>query len=95
MRAAKIDRNQPEIVEALRKAGCTVTLLHKVGAGCPDLLVGRGGINYLIEVKDGQLPPSARKLNDLQVKYHGIWRGQVAVAKSVQEAFDIVGLFPR
>jgi hypothetical protein len=39
-RAAKIDANQPQIVEALRKAGATVHSLAAVGNGIPDLLVG-------------------------------------------------------
>lgn len=42
-RAPKIDRNQPEIVEALRKAGAFVQSLAGVADGCPDLLVGYGG----------------------------------------------------
>ena len=88
---AKVDANQAEIVDALRKAGCTVQLLHKVGGGCPDILVGRGD-NYLIEIKDGAKSPSQRKLKGIQEKWHGQWRGQVAVAKNVQEAFDIVGI---
>ena len=48
MRAAKIDANQNEIVDALRKAGCSVQILSSVGKGCPDILVGRGGRNYLL-----------------------------------------------
>lgn len=40
MRAAKVDKNQPEIVEALRAEGAVVQHLHAVGVGCPDLLVG-------------------------------------------------------
>ena len=53
MRAAKVDKNQTEIVEAFRKLGFSVQHLHTVGGGVPDLLVGRGGINLLVEVKDG------------------------------------------
>lgn len=91
-RAAKIDDNQPEIVKALRKAGCSVCLLHAVGQGCPDLLVSRAGVNYLLEVKDGAKPPSAQKLTPDQVKFHTDWRGQIAVVNSVEQAFKILGL---
>lgn len=38
--AARTDRNQAEIVKALRAAGCSVQCLHAVGGGVPDLLVG-------------------------------------------------------
>lgn len=91
-RAAKIDDNQPDIVKALRKAGCSVCLLHAVGSGCPDLLVGRAGINYLIEIKDGAKPPSGQKLTPPQEIFHAEWRGQVSVANSIEQAFKIVGL---
>jgi hypothetical protein len=53
-RAAKVDANQREVVAALRGAGATVQLLHAVGEGCPDLLVGYRGGNYLLEVKGRQ-----------------------------------------
>ena len=91
MRAAKVDENQSEIVAALRAMGATVQPLHTVGKGCPDLLIGWRGFNYLVEVKDGKKSPSQRKLTDDQVEWHGGWKGQVAVAKSVDEAFVAVG----
>ena len=43
-RAARIDRNQPEIVKALRQVGAHVTSLAAVGDGVPDLLVGFQGM---------------------------------------------------
>ena len=58
-RAARIDRNQPEIVEALRKLGASVQPLHTVHDSVPDLLIGYQGRNFLLEVKDGTKPPSA------------------------------------
>jgi hypothetical protein len=90
-RAAKVDANQAEIVAALRAVGATVTPLHAVGQGCPDLLVGYRGVNFCVEVKDGAKPPSARKLTPDQVSWHDTWRGQVAVASSVKEALKIIG----
>lgn len=92
MRAARIDANQPEIVAALRKAGCTVQHLHSVGKGCPDLLVGRAGVNYLIEVKDGAKRPSDQKLTPDQVAWHSVWHGQVSVVNTVDGALAAVGL---
>lgn len=89
-RAAKVDANQSQIVDALRRMGCTVQPLHDVGQGCPDLLVGCAGINLLLEVKDGDKPPSARKLTMDQVIWHDEWRGQVQVVKSVEHAVRIV-----
>jgi hypothetical protein len=92
MRAAKVDRNQSEIVTALRAVGCRVQLLHMVGGGCPDLIVAfRGGLLFL-ECKDGKLPPSARKLTPEQVEWHDLWRDYVVVVSSVKEALEAVGV---
>lgn len=88
--AAQVDANQAAIVSALRGIGATVAPLHRVGGGCPDLLVGFRGRNLLIEVKDGGKPPSARKLNDLQADWHGGWKGQVAVVEDADAAVAIV-----
>lgn len=91
-RAAKVDENQPEIVQALRKAGATVTPLHAVGSGCPDLLVGWKNSNLLVEVKDGAKPPSARKLTKDQQEWHATWAGQVVVVKDIDEALNVLGI---
>ena len=90
--AAKVDRNQSEIVEALRQIGCSVQPLHTVGAGCPDLAVGWQGRTFLIEVKDGLAPPSERQLTPAQVEFHAAWRGHVAVVTSVKEALEAIGI---
>ena len=89
-RAAKVDRNQSEIVDALRKIGATVQPLHSVGQGCPDLLVGYRRTNYLIEIKDGLAPPSARKLTPDQIEWHGGWKGMVFVALDADAAIAMV-----
>lgn len=86
-----MDANQSRIVAALRAVGATVQPLHMVGAGVPDLLVGYHGVNYLLEVKDGEQPPSARKLTAEQVEWHAAWRGNVAVVCNIEEAITIIG----
>lgn len=90
-RAANIDANQPEIVAALRGVGCTVQHLHTVGKGCPDILVGKNGVNILMEIKDGSKPPSRRGLTDDEARWHQVWRGQVCTVNSVEEALGVVG----
>jgi hypothetical protein len=85
-RKSKIDTNQPAIVAALRAHGASVKSLAAVGDGCPDLLVGYRGINLLMEVKDGDLPPSARKLTDKQTQFISDWEGQICVVTSDAEA---------
>jgi hypothetical protein len=90
IRAARTDANQTEVTKALRKIGCSVQLLHSVGRGCPDMLVGYKGNNYLLEIKDGDKPESARKLTAEQTIWHYDWKGQVAVVNSAQEAIDTI-----
>jgi len=86
--AKKADRNQPEIVKAFRDLGCTVQHLHTVGKGCPDILVGYEGFNYLIEIKDGEKPPSARKLTKDEKEWHDKWLGQVDVIENAHDVLD-------
>jgi Holliday junction resolvase len=86
-RAAKVDANQAAVVKALRRVGCSVQSLAAVGAGVPDLLVGRNGRTFLLEVKDGSKVKSAQKLTPAQVDWHSTWKGApVVVVSSVVEA---------
>ena len=89
-RAARVDSNQSEVTKALRKIGASVQLLHSVGKGCPDMLVGYKGNNYLLEIKDGEKRESARKLTAEQTIWHYDWKGQVAVVTSPENAIDTI-----
>jgi hypothetical protein len=83
----KRDANEAAIVKSLQTCGCTVQRLHGCGRGVPDLLVGRSGFNYLLEVKQpkGQLGPA-------QVAWHNEWAGHVTTVHTVDEALAAVGL---
>lgn len=92
MRAKKIDDNQREIVSALRRCGAIVQSLASVGDGVPDLLVGYKRQTYLIEVKDGSKPPSARQLTHDQILWHVEWcGGPLCVVHNVDEALAAIG----
>lgn len=90
MLKARTDANQTEIVKALRSIGASVTVLSSVGKGVPDILVGFKGINLLMEIKDGNKPPSARKLTPDEMQWHSTWNGQKAVVNNVDEAIQLV-----
>lgn len=90
-RAAKIDANQDAIVTALRAAGASVQSIAAVGGGVPDLLVGFRGANLLIECKDGNKPPSARRLTEDQRKWLAAWRGDWTVVLSPDDALKAIG----
>ena len=87
-RAAKVDVNQPAIVADIRALGWTVQHLHSLGQGCPDILVGAEGTNYLFEIKnpeyyDGKLP-------DDEKEWHDMWRGQVDVVETIEDILEVV-----
>ena len=94
-RAAKVDANQSEIVAALRKVGVTVQPLHTIGQGCPDLLCAFRQVNFLLEVKDGSKPPSARKLTPDEAKWIGAWRAPVYIVNNALEAVGLLGHITR
>lgn len=72
MIAKRTDANQAEVIEALRRecAGVFIQSLAGVGCGTPDLLVCWRGRVTLIEIKDGDKPPSHRCLTDPECRWH-------------------------
>ena len=90
-RRAKVDKNQAEIVAAMRQRGASVTSMAELGKGVPDLLVGHAGRTALVEIKDGSLPPSARGLTIDQQIWHAEWRGgTLAVVCDVESALRVL-----
>lgn len=89
-RYGRVDANQKEVVERLRKCGFSVAILSNIGKGVPDLLVGANGINYLIELKDGSKPPSQRRLTEDEKAFAESWRGFVAVCNSADEILELI-----
>jgi hypothetical protein len=88
--ARRIDVNQNEIVSALRDCGASVRIISQ-GDGIPDLLVGYNGYTILMEIKDGNKPPSGRKLTDAEAKFFEEWTGGLLViVNSVTEALDVL-----
>jgi Holliday junction resolvase len=87
---ARKDSNHKEIIQALRDLGATVFDTAQLGSGFPDCVAGMKGKNVLIEIKDGSLPPSKRKLTPDEQKFHDTWRGYVVVINSVDEAIELI-----
>lgn len=83
----RVDANQPAIVEAYRRMGCSVLCISSVGHGAPDLVVGRGGVTDLVEVKDGSKPPSACAMTEAEAKFSREWLGSpVRIVYSIDDA---------
>lgn len=85
MRAAKRDMTEREIVETVRAVGGTVVQISGV-PGCPDLLIGFRGQNFLIECKS----PGGR-LNARQRAFWSVWRGQAEVCWTPDEVLRAIG----
>jgi hypothetical protein len=89
-RVCKVDRNQPEIVEALRRYGATVLITSQL-KNCFDILVGFNGHNIIMEIKDGDLPPSKKRLTEGEEKFCDEWKGgKYNIVESIDEAINII-----
>ena len=87
---ARVDANQPEIVEAFRKMGCDVLHTHQLGKGAPDLFVAFSGIWLAIEVKTqrGELTEAQERL------YEGL-KTRPRIVRTVEEAQETVETLKR
>ena len=86
----KVDKNQKDVVKALRDNGADVFLLHMVGGGIPDLMCCYGEQTILIEVKDGE----DKKLTPQQITLFANWQGgPLHRVNSVQEAIEVLKLY--
>jgi hypothetical protein len=88
VRARRIDANQNEVVDALRKIGASVRVTSSLGNGFPDLAVGFAGKTVLMELKDGSKPPSAQALTEEEAAFFDTWRGSAVVVRSAEEAVE-------
>jgi hypothetical protein len=96
----RTDENQIEIVKSLRAVGLSVAVTSNLGDGFPDIVTGglmpcphcnkKFSQNKLVEIKSDK-----GTLTEDQKKFHGLWRGNIVVVRSVEEAFDVHGVFLR
>lgn len=89
-RARRVDANQVEVTEALRKIGAAVTPIHTLGKGIPDLLVSYRQRWIVLEVKDGKKPPSKRELTTDEKDWIGAQHAPVHIVTSAAEAVGIL-----
>lgn len=82
----KIDGNQKEIVRDLRAIGASAQSLADIGKGCPDIVVGYRGSNFLFELKI-----KGEKLTEAEAEFHQKWNGQLSVAYSLEDVLKIIG----
>jgi Holliday junction resolvase len=70
------DLNQKRLAAELRQCGFSVADTSRVGDDFPDLVVGKNGIDRLVEVKSGKkVNHRAQELSEGQQKFAREWRG--------------------
>ena len=91
---AATDNNQTEIVKAFRDAGAFVKDVHQL-KNAFDILVAWRGELLAVEIKDGTLPPSHRKLSDgerhfhEELAFHGV---KVHIVTSIEDVYKVLNL---
>jgi len=89
------DSNTREICKGLREAGAQVHYWKAISRtkGVPDLIVGFGGITYLLEVKSDGKKSRKHELSPEQVKFHVEWKGgPIATIRTLEEAKIAIGM---
>ena len=84
--ALRKDKNQGDIVDALRKVGATVRVMHDP----LDLIVGFRGRNFLLECKQEKKKGWASELTPAQIKFCNEWQGQHAIVYTAEEAIAVI-----
>lgn len=87
---ARTDSNHSQIIKDLRKLhSVTVKSVASIKKFC-DIIVGYKDRNYLIEIKDGEKPPSQRKLTPDEKEFHDEWTGQINIALNINDILNII-----
>jgi hypothetical protein len=89
-RAARVDRNHGEIINAFRAYGFSVADTSRLGAGFGDAVISKSMKTALVEIKDGELPPSARQLTQAEIKFRDSWQGIYLLIESLDDVEDVV-----
>jgi len=85
-RKHNLDGNHHAISDALRAIGAKPVSTASVGSGFPDIAVGYRGVNVLLEVKNGDKPPSKQALTEAEKNFHETWPGQISIVRTPEEA---------
>lgn len=85
--AAATDKNQPEIVEALRKMGFSVETDHD------DLLIGDRGLTFWYELKDDRALDKDGKIRESEIKpsqkkLRAEFKGHYKIVSSLDQILD-------
>ena len=87
---ARKDSNHKKVVAMFRELGATVLDTAQLGFGAPDLVIAYNNKNVLVEIKDGSLPPSKRKLTEDEKQFHAMWKGHIVVINDLKDVIELM-----
>jgi len=90
--AARKDTNHEQIVKLFKKLGWSVLDIAQL-KNCCDIFVSKKQITIAIEIKDGEKPPSQRKLTDGELKFKNEWKGFYQIVICDDDVININGMY--
>ena len=87
-RPSKKDGNHDEISALFDALSWSVVDTHSL-KNFADLVVSKNGRTIVVEIKDGSLPPSKRRLTDGELAFRGSWQGEYAVIESPDDVLNL------
>lgn len=96
-RRGKKDGNHDALKAVFVRMGCSVADLFNAGLpGFPDIVVGCGGRDYLVEIKNPETRYGRAGLNSNQTSFSAEWRGgMIYVVSSDLEVVALVNNWRR
>ena len=87
--AKRADKNQPELVKAMRDVGAMVFVTHRIGKGFPDCVVLFRGKVYLVEIKteNGTLTEDEEMFMH-ECEHHGV---KYWIVRNVDDCMKMLG----
>lgn len=82
----KTDKNQQQIIDALRDCGVSVVNTAMVGNGFPDICVGFQKKTYLFEIKRDK----KYILTPAEIEFMRIWKGQMNIITNLDDVMKVI-----
>lgn len=88
IRAAKKDANHNSIAAEFAALGYAVLDVSQL-KNCCDMFVSKRDITVAVEVKDGDKPPSARRLTEGEERFRQGWKGRYRIVETVGDVHQL------
>lgn len=59
-----------------------------MGSGCPDLLIGFGGNNYLVEIKN--MDGRGMRFTPAEREFMDAWKGKIYMVTNIPQALELL-----